>query len=335
VRFLRRILRYTLALALVLVPTAQANRNVIYGVNDVSFDSYWATMGPAIVGLGIDQIGVWVRWHCDRDAAPSWIDSLSDNLDAIPPTQAAMVQLIGHPACTPHTRLERQRYARAARDVVRSHPNVRELQVWNEPELWFWRGTIREYTLLLAAVHDALRGTGVKVLGPGFSPSGTLAWSSFNYASFAADVRDYYRASGRRRQILDGFAYHPYWGYERKPTRQIAKVLNAWWEDIPQCPPARGLRFWWTETGKEGTTPGVIQSRSSYWSSVHMIGTPEQQAQRVAYIAWRARTDPLIVADFNFQLVDDRDPDRWQSGLYYIDGEPKPAFYAFQAAIRH
>jgi hypothetical protein len=333
VRFLRRILRYTLALALVLVPTAQADRNVIYGVNDARFDNYWPTMGPEIVGLGIDQIGVWVRWHCDRDAAPSWVGSLSDDLDAIPPTQAAMVQLIGHPACTPHTRLARQRYARTARNLVRSHPNVRELQVWNEPELWFWRGTIREYTLLLAAVHDALRGTSVKVLGPGFSPNGLLGQRHFNISSFAADVAAYYRQSGRKRQILDGFAYHPYWGYDRKTTRETAAWLNEWWEKIPQRSPARGLKFWWTETGTEGTDAEVL--RTHRWARLRMIGTLEQQAQRVAFLAWRARTDPLVAADFNFQLVDDCDLDRLQTGLYSFDGKPKPAFYAFQAAIRH
>jgi hypothetical protein len=66
-----------------------------------------------------------------------------------------------------------------------------------------------------------------------------------------------------------------------------------------------------------------------------MVGTPDEQARRVAFVAERARRDPLVAADFNFLLVDDCDLGRWQSGLYYLNGQPKPAFYAFQAAIRH
>jgi hypothetical protein len=47
----------------------------------------------------------------------------------------------------------------------------------------------------------------------------------------------------------------------------------------------------------------------------------------------KARANPLIVADFNFQLGDDWNLARWQSGLYFADGRPKPAYSFFRAAI--
>jgi len=64
-----------------------------------------------------------------------------------------------------------------------------------------------------------------------------------------------------------------------------------------------------------------------------MIGDLAFQANRVATIALKARADPLIAADFNFELDDDHNLSRWQSGLCFADGMPKPAYYWFHKAI--
>jgi hypothetical protein len=325
VRILRRFLRYTLALALVLVPTAQAGRNVIYGINDGSLAHSWE--GPQLNPLGQIQVGVWLRYPCG--ALGSWFTrDLTDDLGQVPPWQPALVQLVGEPPCSPDTPEERHIYADHALELVHRYPNIRELQVWNEPDLGFWQGGTENYVLLLAVVHETLRGTGVKLLGPGLSPTGLLNGKvQMGTRSFARAVFDFYwQRPDYRQPLLDGFSYHPYWGFDRKTTKRTARTLNHWWHGLPQPSPKHGLRFWWTETG--------MWSSGSAWRK-SMVGSPEDQAKRTTAVAREARRNPLVAADFNFLLRDENRCDRWQSGLYYIDGDPKPAFYAFQAAIRH
>ena len=113
---------------------------------------------------------------------------------------------------------------------------------------------------------------------------------------------------------------------------------------MPQRPPRRGLRFWWTETGAEsvvnaapasefGPGTGYYGSSNNWPEYLSMMGNPTFQANRVAVIVREARCQPLVVADFNFQLGDDWNLARWQSGLYFAGGQPKPAYYSFRAAI--
>lgn len=337
-----RLLRYSLLvslISLVIATAAQANAYVIYGVNDANFATLWPVMEPRISDLGISQVGLWVRYRCQADSNDYAVRNLRDDLGQVPASQPAMVQLLGSPSCTPKTAADRRACAESARALVSRYPQIREIQVWNEPELGFWNGTVDQYVALLANVHDALRGTGVKVLGPGFSPHGLLNdYPKMGMVSFAKAVRRYYRTHHRKAPLLDGFAYHPYWGFDRKTTNTAARTLDFFWGGLPQTSPSRGLRFWWTETGNESKPPtedlpGYFGDANS-WSRSDMLESPEDQANRVGLIALKARANPLVAADFNFQLGDDPNLARWQSGLYYVDGVPKPAYYSFSAAIR-
>jgi hypothetical protein len=339
VRILRRFLRYTLAIALVLVPTAQADRKVIYGISDANFTSAWQTMAPRISSLRISQIGVWARYHCAADSDDWMVRGIPDDLGNVPESQPVLLTYVGAVSCTPRSKAERRQYAQALRLLVDLYPNIREVQVWNEPDLdAFWFGTVRDYVRLVAVVHDRLRGTFVRVLGPGFSPGGWLDARNTNFglSDLALEVARFYRSSRRTRPLLEGIALHPYWGYGREKTAMAAAYLNATWKGLPQATPRRGLRFWWTETGRDSTPPmcelGLYYDGSDRWRP--STTSPEDQAARVRMIATRARTDPYVAADFNYELDDDPNLSRWQSGLFYVSGEPKPAFYAFQTAIR-
>jgi len=327
---------------LVLAPPATAARKVIYGVNDGNFASAWATMAPRIAGLGLDQVGVWVRYRCADDNNGWLVRGLPTDLGQVPASQPALVQLVGSPSCSPRTPSQRSVYGLFARELVLHYPQIRELQVWNEPDLAFWSGSARNYVRLLAAVHDALRGTNVKVLGPGFSPNGLLQPCprvQMNTASFARAVRGFYRAHRHRRSpILDGFAYHPYQGFDHKMTATLARILDKSWSRLPQPGPRRGLRFWWTETGAESLVSGAAvdefgRRSDGYFGVPNRTLSPEFQANRVATVALKARAYKLVVADFNFQLGDDWNLARWQSGLYFAGGQPKPAYFSFREAI--
>ena len=334
-------------LSLGLAANAAGASRVIYGVNDGNFSTQWTVMAPRMAPLGAIQVGLWVRYRCATDSDDWLVRGLPRDLGQVPNSQPVFVQLLGSPSCTPKTASERRAYARTARRLVRDHPNIRELQVWNEPDLAFWNGTTQNYVALLASVHDALRGSHVKLLGPGFSPNGLLnkPYARMDVIGFAQTVRHFYLAHHRRQPILDGFSYHPYWGFDRKTTSDTARTLNLAWRKLPQRSPKNGLRFWWTETGAESVINAVPASEfgpgngyygaSNYWPDyLNMMGGPAFQANRVALIAREARSQRLVVADFNFQLGDDHDLGRWQSGLYYLNGEPKPAFHAFREAIR-
>jgi hypothetical protein len=335
-------------LSLGLATNASGASRVVYGVNDANFSQLWPLMSERMAPLGPIQVGLWVQWHGPR-YEPDWVMSgLPQDIGDVPTTQPALVQFLGSPASSPRTRSERRSYGQALLKLVLAHPNIREVQVWNEPDLGFWQGSAGSYVRLLAIVHDALRGTGVKVLGPGFSPWGIVygRTAKMNVTSFAKAVKAFYRTHPRRRQpLLDGFAYHPYWGFNNATTKATARTLNLLWRHLPQPSPRRGLRFWWTETGFESLinaapatefSPGNgYYGNSSLWSQYNsMIGTPNQQAQRVSLVARIARSNPLVAADFNFQLGDDPDLSHWQSGFYFVGGKPKPALLAFRSAIR-
>jgi hypothetical protein len=318
-------------LALVFPVGASAGVRVIYGINDGNFGSHWAMMKPEIEPLGPIQVAGWLYWDCRNPSYPVW---------EIPESQPSLLVATA-PAnlgsCAPHTSSERRAFCQFLSAFVDQHPGIREVQVWNEPDLSFWQGSDRDYVALLARCYDALHSR-VVVLGAGFSPHAFADRKPRTLRRFARDVRWFYRRSHRAFPLMDGLALHTYWGFGRKTMTRAARVLNSCWRLLPQASPNRGLRFWWTETGTESQPPPPELSgyfgTANGWNKLQMLGSPEAQAMRVAAVARAAKANPLVVADFSFKLRDDRDLSRWQSGLYYADGIPKPAFFAFQESIR-
>jgi hypothetical protein len=112
--------------------------------------------------------------------------------------------------------------------------------------LRFREGFVDQYLDLLAATRAALAGTGVKVLGFGFSYRSDSKWSP-EYIAHA--IRSWYNRRGGRAfagvgredgewisvrfsghayplPIMDGFAYHPYCGWESATTDRIFAALD-------------------------------------------------------------------------------------------------------------
>jgi hypothetical protein len=317
VRFLRYFLIISL-ISLVLVTAAQANRHVIYGVNDGFYSGTAAT-----AELGVTQLAVPLPWKPGTRLAGT-------ELARIPSSQALLVVLAGKAKDSPRTPRARTAFCHYALALVRAYPNISELQVWNEPDLkHFWNGRIIHWLPLAARCYDLLHRD-VKVIGPGFSPH-------VNHSQFARLVRTFYQRTHRRTPLFDGYSYHPYYGWQ--DTGIIARKMNHYWRGLPQASPKRGLRFWWTETGmeSEGGPPTDEFTIDPYYGTDTMkwlTGTETQQANRVATVALRARHDPLVAADFNFLLHDERDLGRWQSGLLDPLGNRKPAFYSFRDMIK-
>ena len=335
------------ACLLFVAPVAADAARPVFGVSDPRFTSTFPA--GTLAQLGIDQVGISVA---PGDEQKAW---------AIPASMGVLVVFAGnhwyesHPAA----------YAAAARRLVKFHPNVREIQVSNEPDLclpWlgFWSDCLpREvgnrrfagapldrYLDELAATHDALAGTGVKVLGFGFSPPwhhSDHGLSFWDPSTIAAAIDSWYyrrgpltmkgvgpredgewisvRIRGHRypRPIMDGFAYHPYAGWDDATTAAIYSQLEAL--ELPGGTPA----LWWTELGMD---TAWTSRRPCPWQ-----GSEQEQAARVQAVLDGARNSPVVAGAFNFLLTDETDPNRFQSGLIRPDGTPKPAFYSFRASV--
>jgi hypothetical protein len=315
---------------------ARAGSHMVYGISDANFATLWPMMESRIAPLRTAdpgfQVAVWTRWN----------GSEFNPIGLIPRSQPVLAILYGGPSPFDDDRSSRA-FAAAARSFVLANPNVREVQVWNQ-EIWADRspgvtGTTSSTTPIasadselrtLARTYDAVHPTGVLVLAPGAHPS------LGNQLAFVRAVRDYYARSKRRRPLTDGYAVHPYWNFSRRSTSMVARAMNRAWRGLPQRSPSSGLRFWWTETGMESDSPtgvGYFGTPNYWWPSLHMLGTAADQANRVATVALKARANPIVAADFNFELGDSANLSDWQSGLYYLGGSPKPAFYSYETAI--
>jgi hypothetical protein len=310
-------------LLLAFVSSAQARPGVVLGVNDSLFALDSSRAYELADALGISQTMTTVIWWPRKPSG--------GELDGIPPWRSIAVAVTGYAEHTPNLPWWRDAYCDYVRSLVLRYPNIRAVQIWNEPwplDGWSWGGTGQQYIELLARCYDRLPKR-VVVLAPGSHPD------VVHQLEFVANVQEYYRETRRRKPLFDAYSVHPYWSLDQAGVKgRPAKAMNKWWRGLPQRSPKRGLRFWWTETGVESTVYGISADYTDHQVQWRGLRSPEQQAARITEVVRSARRDPLVVASFNFLLVDERSLVRWQSGLYYRNGEPKPAFYAYQRAIR-
>src|ERR1051325_11501551 len=175
--------------ALALAGQALAARPLV-GINDDRIRTSWKNEAAALAELRVDQVGVWVR----PEGPWQW---------TIPAGVEVLATMVGGASD-----YDPAHYAAAARRFVLAHPNVRELQVWNESDLcWvpcapqpanvdgvsqnrFYGPWFDRYLDLLSATKLALLGTNVKVLGFGMSPRLNGKWSPEAVAAGIARWRD-------------------------------------------------------------------------------------------------------------------------------------------------
>lgn len=288
--------------ALVVSQPATAARNVIYGVNDPNFtDSNVAMLRTT----NAEQVAVTANFDCTFKSTPT-----------VNTTLPALVVFTGSASCFPLTDYYRQEYAYQVQKIAEKYPNIKEIQIWNEPEYFY---DADQYVPLLAASYYAIKSVNskIKVLAVGAHPDATCApypnWMKMTAASFAKEVASY------KTPMMDGYSYHPYWKW--RSTNCLTKMFKKVLKHVPS--------YWWTETG--------MWSDGPQWGSPHMVGTPQEAAQRVKDVATKAYCDPHVVADFNYLLEDEPLNSRqyhWRSGFYYADGKAKPSLYSFSSTVR-
>jgi hypothetical protein len=257
--------------------------------------------------------------------------------------------------------------------LARTYPEVEDFVIGNEPnQPRFWqpqfvrgRGVSgAAYQRVLAMAYDALKAVDpdIRVIGVGLSPRGNDRPNAKSNVStspvrFLRDMGRAYRASGRRTPIMDALAFHPYPRFDRDPlTRGYAwpnagitnldRIKQAVWDafhDTGQPTFAEAgepvdedgpepLRFTLDEVGWQVRIPA--RSRRAYTGRESVRPTDEgRQAQIYRQIVDIAACDPAIESLLFFHLIDERDLDRFQSGLVRADWTHRPSYFTVKSRI--
>ena len=199
---------------------------------------------------------------------------------------------------------------------------IQTWQIWNEVNLtYYWGGrpNARQYVRLLRLTRTAMRSVDQtsKLILAGLIPFKSAGGG----VSGETYLKDVYKVGGVRR-LFDAVAIHPYGGSPPIVLRALfetRKLLNSLG--------ARRVPIWVTEFGW-ATGGHDLQSSP-------LRATPTQQARRVSrtYRLMKRNSKRLrLKRALYFSYTDFSDPsDSWIShmGLFNINGDPKPAWYAF------
>ena len=255
---------------------------------------------------------------------------------------------------TPRTSQARGEFAEYAASIERLVPEIDDFIVGNEPNLnLFWMPQFgaggvdlaaRSYELLLAKTYDALKSVSpdVNVIGGALSPRGQdkpgARRQTHSPTAFITDLGAAYRATHRRRPIMDMFAIHPYLIPSRlRPTFAHPKTTTIGVADYPKL--VKLLTNAFARTAQPGATLPIVYDEFGYQSVIparkrslytHLgtaaakdaITEPRQALYYRQAIAL-AQCQPTVAGMLIFHVADERDANAWQSGVYYADGTPK------------
>ncbi len=257
-------------------------------------------------------------------------------------------------ATTPTTPLARSQFAAFCAALATDLPNVQHFIVGNEPNVnRFWwpqfgpKGedlAARDYERMLAASYDALKAVNPQlvVIGGSVSPHGgdnpNSARKTHSPTTFIPDMGRYYRASRRTKPIMDAFDFHPYpdrsrispgLQHPRSTTvaladyRKLVGLLRTAFDGTGQ--PGSKLPIYDNEFGVQSVIPRTHLTAYTNLGAPSAADAVSEQKQAASYrmaIAL-AYCQPTVAAFLIFHVSDEPDLDRWQSGVYYADDQPK------------
>jgi hypothetical protein len=365
-----RLIAFLLALACVAPAAASASLKLTIGAAEDEARTADPAIAQAKMDLakaaGFSAIRVTAIWSPGQTAVPD------DQLAALQTAAAAAlfdgitltatVMPYGSHT-TPLTAAARREFASFTADLVRRVPNLPNLIIGNEPNInRYWLPQFNPdgsdaaapaYEALLAQTYDAVKAVNRKevVIGGSVSPRGSdnpaLSRPTHSPTRFITDLGDAYRASGRTKPIMDAFAFHPYGQNSSVPPDTAhPNSTTIGLADYDRLVALLGLAF--DGTGQLGTKLPVIYDEYGIESVVpaNKAGlyhgreipavkpVPETtQAEFYDEALTMAACQPNVRAMFLFHVSDESDLDRWQSGVYYPDGTPKPTRAAVKQTI--
>jgi hypothetical protein len=253
------------------------------------------------------------------------------------------------------------------------YPQVKDFIVGNEPnQPRFWQPQFvggkgvsgAAYERVLAAAYDGLKAVDpdIRVIGVGLSPRGNDRPGAKSNVStspvrFIRDMGAAYRASGRRRPLMDRFGFHSYPRFDRDPLASgyawpnagitnLDRIKQAVWDafhdtaqptfaengalvDPDGRPP---LRFTLDEVGWQAVVPAEARGAYTGRETVRPA-TEAAQAEIYGDIVDLVACDSAVESLLFFHLIDEHDLDRFQSGLIRADGTQKPSYLAVKNRI--
>ncbi len=266
---------------------------------------------------------------------------------------------------TPRTNGARAQFAAYSASLARMFPQIRNVIVGNEPNLnTFWLPQFgpdgsdvaaAAYLDLLAQTYDALKAVSpeVHVIGGSLAPRGSdrpsLKRDTHSPTRFMRDFGAAYRASGRTKPLMDGFAIHPYMRTSAFPPSdthaasttitigdyaKLVSLLDSTFKGTAQ--EGNALPIYYTEFGVQTAIPD--EHRSAYTdlkspAALDIVDT-ETQARYYREALALSACQPNVRGLFVFHTFDEKDLAGWQSGLYYADLKPKESLDDFREAAK-
>jgi len=268
--------------------------------------------------------------------------------------QLAVYQLS---SSTPLDDASRNAFSEYAVALVTALPTVRTVFVGNEPNLnLFWMpqfdasggdAAAVAYKQLLATAYDALKSADstLTVVGGNLAPRGgddpTASRQTHSPTAFIKDLGETYRASGRTKPLMDMFSIHVY-GESPKipPSFRHPHSTSIGIADYDKLVSLLGRAF--DGTGQEGSNLPIIYgeygvetevpSRGYTGAEVVPTATVQTQAHDYRQAVELAACQKNVRALYFFHVLDEEKLAGLQSGLYYVDGTPKPSAEAVQRA---
>jgi hypothetical protein len=333
----------------------QINPQVTQGQVDLSRDA------------GFDAAAVSATWQRGRRRPPASLVRVLRNVGratARDRMKLAVVVWHGVGRNTPRTPAERADFAAYAASLVTALPHVRFVIVGNEPNLsTFWEPQFgaggrdvaaRAYADLLARSYDAIKAArgDVVVLGGALSPRGADRPNGIrpthSPTAFIRDLGAAYRASGRQRPLMDGFAFHPYMEASRySPTGRHPRNTAITIADYPKlaallreafhgtAQPGERLPIFYTEFGVQTRVP---EAKRRFYLDLESPARTDAVAFTTQAAYYRRALElsycqPTVRGLFLFHTFDEPGLAGWQSGLYFADRTSKPSLPAFKRAV--
>jgi hypothetical protein len=327
--------------------------------------------------VGLQENRITVSWDPDR---PTTIVE-KERLDRFIPNATARgirVMLLispGRARALAGARPPTSQFVSFVAQVARTYPQVKDIAVGNEPnQPRFWQPQFSNtgkslacgaYQRVLAQAYDALKAVArdITVIGVSLSPRGNDNASapvngSTSPIRCVRDIGLSYRASGRKRPIMDELAFHPHpnsnrhshivgYRWPNAGTSNLARVKQAVWDAFrgtaqptfaeagrPVSRAARPpLRVRLNEIGWQVVIPA--SSADAYYGreSVAQLAEERSQADTYAALIPYFACDESIRSMLYYGLVDEPDLDRWQAGLIRADRTRRPSYGSVRSTL--
>jgi hypothetical protein len=333
---MRRLVVIAILLAALFGQEAQAGPGVRFGIQDDG----WIVHSPGRLAerldtldrLGVDVVRFTLQWNEIEPAQGRFRWRRSDQVLRGLRTRGIqpVVTLVGTPGWANGGRPPRfappsgREFAAFAAAAARRYPFVRNWVIWNEPNLRRWFEPTLPGTYVRRLLNPAYRAIHrvnrrARVAGGVTGPRGNIGGVS---------PVDWLQGMARAGARLDAYAHHPHPGGPfETPTRGgcfgpscktitlanlsllVREVRRAWGPRV---------RIWLTEWGYQTNPPDEFLGVSRRLQAQY-IGEAARKVYRMRQV------DMLI----QFLYQDEREPERFQSGLVTIAGRAKPALHAF------